>query len=224
MTGIRREEGRGTSPPLGPEAPDPQISTNPPVAAGEAGADKTSADPGSRASGPGGGGAPVFKITAVKHLCRQEQEDWWAAILADRVSRTTLFSLREDQKTFQYWSEMAVWPGYDMNVVQGPAGERLAFFWTSPWSGLGAFFHFGFLSAGLPWKMQIGRYVLKILALAGYKCLAGLTPAFNHHVVAYGLALGAKVMGRWPGVCYIAARGEFVDGVMLQFVLSDKEA
>ena len=204
---------------LGQDAEGASDSTKPPVAAGEAGADKTSADPGSRASGPGGGEAPVFKIMAVKNLCRQEQEDWWAAILADRVSRTTLFSLREDQKTFQYWAEMAAWPGHDVNVVQGPAGERLAFFWTCGWVGHGAFLHFGFLSAGLPWKMEIGRYVLKILAEAGYRCLASLTPVSNIHVVAYGQALGGRIMGRWPGLCYIAARNEWADGVLLQFIL-----
>ena len=158
-------------------------------------------------------------ITAVKNLCRQEQEDWWAAILADRVARTTLFSLHEEQKTFQYWAEMAVWPGHDVNVIQGPAGERLAFFWTCGWVGHGAFLHFGFLSAGLPWKMEIGRYVLKILAKAGYQCLASLTPVSNIHVVAYGQALGGRVMGRWPGVCYIAARNEWTDGFLLQFIL-----
>ena len=182
-----------------------------------------------------------FTIIAVKNLCRQEQEDWWSAILADRVARTALFSLREDQKTFQYWAEMAAWPGYDVNVVYSrPANDEpalesvagagrsseswgpsapVAFFWTCGWVGRGAFLHFGFLSAGLPWKMEIGRYVLKVLAGAGYRCLASLTPAGNIHVVAYGQSLGGRVMGRWPGVCYIAARDEWVDGVLLQFIL-----
>jgi hypothetical protein len=160
-----------------------------------------------------------FQIVGVKNLCRQEQEDWWEAIMADPLARTTLFSLREDQKTFQWWTEMAVCPGYDLNVVYSPSGDRLAYFWVNKWAGRGAYLHFGFLSSGLPWKMEVGRYVLKVLGQAGYRCLAGLTPAFNHHVVAYALAFGAKVMGRWPGVCYIADRDEFVDGVLLQFIL-----
>ena len=190
---------------------------------------------------------PLFQIIGVKNLSRQEQADWWEAIQADRVARTTLFSLREEQKTFQWWAEMAVWPGYDLNVVYlglpasatkpsaglssagyGPGDSRaglkkLAYFWVNKWAGRGAYLHFGFLEAGLPWKMEVGRHVLKILGEAGYRCLAGLTPVFNHHVVAYGLALGATLMGRWPGVCYLAARDEFVDGVLLQFIVNDKE-
>jgi hypothetical protein len=180
---------------------------------------------GSKGSALGGvwGSAPVFQILAVKNLCRQEQEDWWAAILADRVARTTLFSLREDQKTFQYWAGMAAWPGYDLNVVYGPDGAKLAFFWTSGRVGQGAFLHFGFLTAGLPWKMEIGRYVLRVLAVAGYRGLAGLTPVFNRHVAAYAQALGGEIMGRWPGVCYVAARNEWVDGILMQFVLNKED-
>jgi hypothetical protein len=162
-------------------------------------------------------------LVANKNLCRQEQEDWWAAILADRVARTTLYGLREDQKTFKYWAELAAWPGYDLNVVYGPDGAKWAFFWTSGRVGQGAFFHFGFLEAGLPWKMEIGRYVLKVLASAGYRCLAGLTPAFNRHVAAYAVACGAKIMGRWPVVCYIAARNEWMDGILLQFILNKED-
>ena len=161
-----------------------------------------------------------FEIRAVKDLRQQEQEDWWAEVLADRVARTALFSLKEDQRTFENWVRMAALPGYDLNVVYAQA-RRLAYFWTCAWSGHGAFFHFNFLSAGLPWKMEIGRYVLKVLAAAGYKCLASLTPFFNLHVIAYGQACGGQVMGRWPGVCYLAASDEWVDGVMLQFVLKE---
>jgi hypothetical protein len=57
-TFLGQEDSRGTSPPLGPQAPDPQISTNPPVAASDPSADASSADPGSRASGPGGAAPP----------------------------------------------------------------------------------------------------------------------------------------------------------------------
>jgi len=163
-----------------------------------------------------------FTIKAVNGLCRQEQEDWWAAIKADRLAKTVLFSLREEEKTFQYWAGMAAWPGYDVNVVYGPENEKLAFFWTCGRVGHGAFFHFGFLEAGLPWKMEIGRYVLKVLAAAGYHCLAGLVPAASRHVIAYAQSCGASFMGRWPGVCYLAARGEWVDGILLQFLLTEK--
>jgi hypothetical protein len=159
---------------------------------------------------------PVI-IRAVKNLCRQEQEDWWAAILADRLASTVLFSLHEDQKAFQYWAELAARPGYDVNVVYGPAGEKLAFFWTSGLEGLGAFFHFGFLEAGLARRMEIGRYVLNLMWSCGYKCLASITPAERLHVIAYGQALGGRVMGLWPGVCYLAAQEKYVDGILIQF-------
>ena len=161
-----------------------------------------------------------FEIKALKNLCRQEREDWWAEVKADRVARSALFSLKEDQKTFENWAALAVWPGYDANVVYGPDEAKMAYFWTCGRKGHGAFFHFNFLSAGRPWKMEIGRYVLKVLSKAGYQCLAGLTPATNRHVAAYARALGARVMGRWPGVCYLAARDEWVDGVLLQFILN----
>jgi hypothetical protein len=212
--------------------------------------------------------ATEFSIIAVKHLCRQEQEDWWAAIVSDRVARTALFSLHEEEKTFQYWAGMAACPDNDLNVVylQGPPapeppgatgprphdfqhptgsateagagkpsaglgpkapdmgpgdslGGPAAFFWTSGRYGHGGYLHFGFLEAGLPWKMEIGRYVLKVLAAAGYKCLASLTPVQNIHVVAYAQSLGGKLKGIWPGVCYIADRKEWSDGVLLQFIL-----
>ena len=165
-----------------------------------------------------------FTITAVKNLCRQEQEDWWAAVLASRVAQTALFSLREDQKTFENWALIAGYPGYDLNVVYGHDGGRLAYFWTCDRQGHGAFFHFNFLEAGLLFKMELGRYVLKVLAAAGYKCLASVTPVFNLHVVAYGEAMGGKVMGRWPGVCYVAAKDEWVDGILLQFLLHEEGA
>jgi len=167
--------------------------------------------------------ATEFSIKALRALCRQEQEDWWSEVKADRVARTALFSLREDQKTFENWAAMGHWTGYDLNVVYGPAGERAAYFWTCGKLGHGAFFHFNFLSAGLSWKMEIGRYVLRVLALAGYRCLASLTPVTNLHVIAYGRAVGGRVAGRWPGVCYMADRDEWVDGVLLQFILNDKE-
>jgi hypothetical protein len=162
-----------------------------------------------------------FKIMAVKNLCRQEQEDLWEAILADRVAKTVLFSLREDQKTFEYWADMAA--NDDLNVVYGPDGAQLAVFWTNGWSGYGAFLHFAFLEIGLPWKMEVGRYVLKILAVAGYRCLASLTPVTNLHVIAYAKAMGGEVLGRWPGVCYVAARNEWRDGILLQFILNKED-
>jgi hypothetical protein len=205
---IEIKDFRGTSPPASP-------FVSPPIAPQSA---ENKGVQGPPALGGGFGAAPPI-ILAVKNFCRQEQEDWWAAILADRVARTTLFGLREDQKTFKYWFEMAADPGNDLNVVYGPDGAKLAFFWTSGRLGYSAFLHFGFLEIGLPWKMEIGHYVLKVLALAGYRCLAGLTPAFNRHVAAYALALGATVMGRWPGVCYVAARNEWVDGILMQFNL-----
>jgi hypothetical protein len=173
--------------------------------------------------GPAVMGPGSLTLVAVKNLCRQEQEDWWEAILAARVARTALFSLHDDQKTFEYWAEMAARPDYDLNVVYGPDGARLAFFWTSGRVGHGAFLHFGFLEIGLPWKIEIGRRVLRILALAGYRGLAGLTPAFNRHVVAYAQAVGGEIMGRWPGVCYIAARNEWADGILLQFILNKED-
>jgi hypothetical protein len=253
MTAIKLEDCRGTSPPAPPGAigPRPHNSSDVPATAAEASTGKPSVGFGRRASDP------VFQIKAVKNLCRQEQEDWWAAIVSDRVARTALFSLHEEEKTFQYWAGMAACPDNDLNVVyvQGPSapgapeapqistnlpasatdpstgissagmgpglspGSPVAFFWTSGRYGHGGYLHFGFLEAGLPWKMAIGRYVLKVLAAAGYKCLASLTPVRNIHVVAYAQSLGGKLKGIWPGVCYMAERKEWSDGVLLQFIL-----
>jgi hypothetical protein len=133
------------------------------------------------------------------------------------------FSLREHEKTFDYWNCLADDVKVDLNVVTNQAGERLAFFWIEGRLGMGAFFHFGFLEAGRPFKMEIGRQVLKAVARAGYKCLASLAPASRPHVVAYGLAMGGQDMGRWPGVCYMAERDEWVDGTLIKFILDNSE-
>jgi len=164
-----------------------------------------------------------FTIQAVKGLCRQEQEDWWEAISTDRVGSQVMYALKDEYKTFEHWAEMAAWPGYDVNVVYGQGEEKLAIFWTCGKVGHGGFLHFSFLEAALPLKLEIGRHVLKVLWACGYKCLASLTPAARLHVIAYAKAMGGKVMGIWPGVCYIAADNQWVDGALIQF-LPTKEA
>ena len=161
--------------------------------------------------------ATNFSIMAVKNLCRQEQEDWWDAVVSDRVARSALFGMREDEKTFKTWAEMAAWPGYDLNVVYGPGEIKVGYFWTCGKIGHGAFMHFNFLSGGLFCKEEAGRYVLKVLWACGYKCLAGLIPVGSRHVMAFARSVGGRVMGRWPGVCYVAARDEWVDAMLFQF-------
>jgi hypothetical protein len=162
--------------------------------------------------------ATEFIIKAVKGLDMAEANAWWAEISVDRYAISGMGSWPETMRTLGGWLAAAHEPGVDMNVVYSEAGERLAFFWVSGQTGHMGFLHFNILAAGQPQAVEIGRRVLKILWLCGYKCLAGLTPRHLRNAVAYARAVGGKTICEWPGACYWSDKKCWEDGVLSQFL------
>lgn len=88
-----------------------------------------------------------------------------------------------------------------------PQAQPLAFFWLNGHSGQTAMMHFGFLAAGRPQALTIGRSALDWCFQGGLRALYGLTPALYVGVLEYIQKLGFRLLGVLPGACPMYRRG-----------------
>ena len=175
---------------------------------------------------------PLLKLTAA------EFEFFYKAGVECRAFEVVFSDERPGNLTADYLLRLAGLPGVDFNVlykVPRPVDldeltfhdfndyRPLAFFWTAIPFHKTAFINFGFLPAGLPWRLELGHYVLKLLWWMGYMSLASLTPNYNLPAQKYALDLGGRILGNWPGACYHAGREAYVDGVFIQFLPDQNE-
>jgi len=176
---------------------------------------------------------PLLDLTAA------DFDDFFEAAEKSRVLEVVFADMRDEDRTPENLLKLAKLPGVDLNVVyehfpvlQGCSSSTtfrsfegispLAFFWTSVPMHKIAFLNFGLLPAGLPFRMELGRYVLDLLWWMGFKSLASLTPEYNLPAQKYALDLGGQIINRWPGACYHAKRDAFIDGVLIQFLPSEE--
>ncbi len=161
------------------------------------------------------------KAVHLSGLTLDEARGWWNEMIHDRHALSGMVSWKKEWRSLENWLALGDEKNTDMNVIEGPAGERLALFWVNGHEGDGstACLHVNILRKGQPIALNIGRYVLKILVeYAGYKCLMGLTPKHLRNAVAYAKSLGGVILGEIPGVCYWADKDIWEPGILSKFL------
>ena len=94
--------------------------------------------------------------------------------------------------------------------------QMLAFVWLNGQAGKSGMIHFGFLRAGLPYKLEIGKQVLDWCWAGGLESLVALTPSYNAPAISFGRQLGGELLGVIPGACPLANR-EAASGAFILF-------